>query len=277
MKRNKFIHTFTYFIVVFLLTGCDMFDYHPYQGRLIGPTGLTDVNLQKIERAHVGKNFCFAFISDTQRWYDDTNDAVSHINQSSGIDFIIHGGDLTDFGVTEEFEWMRDCLQGLQKPWLTVIGNHDFLGNGEHIYEEVFGKFNYAFTVGHVRFEMLNTVALELDYSTPVPDFEFLENEIHYIDGVNAQYPDSLTRTVFVMHSRPGDEQFNNNVLLPFDRYLQLFPQPICFNGHNHATEVLEPFGDGILFYGICNIHKRQYYLVNINEDNSYDVKTIVF
>lgn len=291
-----------------LFYSCDYYRYHPYEGRIEGATHLTKTNLKALDRLQLGGKYRFAFISDTQRWYDETDEVVSDINRRGDIDFVIHGGDLTDFGVTDEFVWMRDCLSSLKMPWLTIIGNHDFLGHGEHIYKEIFGDYNYAFTVGHTRFEMLNTVALELDYSTPVPDFTFLEKEIHYLDNVNALYPDSINRTICVMHSRPGDEQFNNNVLLPFERYLQLFPgmeqsnptsslsghgfmpnlnpktqsngkrlPSFCLNGHNHRIETLEPYDDGILFYGVCEIKDRSYYVITINEDESYEMEVVNF
>ena len=166
-------------------------------------------------------------------------------------------------------------------PYLTVIGNHDFLGNGEFIYQEMYGEFNYALTVGHVRYLMINTVALELDYSTPVPDFVFIERERDYVNAVNEAWPDSINRTVFVMHSRPGDEQFNNNVVLPFGLYLKMFPNPVCMNGHNHRFERLAIYdgatpGDSIYFYGVGAIKDRGYYVFTINKD-SYDVEKVSF
>lgn len=260
-----------------LLTGCDLIKFHPYEGRVEGAHHLTEKNLQKLSQANLGSSFKFAFISDTQRWYDETNEAVAAINRRGDVDFVLHGGDLTDFGVKDEFIWMRDCLLGFRMPWLTVIGNHDFLGTGEHIYQYIFGDYNYAFTVGHYRFLILNTVALELDYSTPVPDFEFMQKQAEYIDSLNTQTPDSIIHTVFVMHSRPGDEQFNNNVVYPFGLYLNLFPAPFCLNGHNHRLETIEPYNDGIYFYGIGEIKDRKYFLITVNQDSSYEIEAIDF
>lgn len=276
----------------------NLFEYHPYEGKISGETDIIAKHTRQIEDFGRGKKrFRFAFITDTQRWYDETEEAVRCINARGDIDFVVHGGDLTDFGATNEFEWMRDELNGLRMPYVTVIGNHDCIGHGEHIYIKMFGVHNYGFTVGNTRFECLNTVALEYDYSNPVPDFDFLRRETVLVDSINALYPDSITHTVVVMHSRPEDEQFNNNVSEVFDYYISRFPgmgsdDPVfaeddalragtrknafCLNGHNHRYEVKDIFSNGILYYGCADINEHQYFVFTIDEEG-YEFERVDF
>ncbi|MFT3903082.1 MAG: hypothetical protein QM727_07900 [Niabella sp.] len=75
-----------------LLCGCGMFDYHPYDGKLKGRLYNNADNIAKIEKNTKGKTTLrFAFLSDTQGWYDDTEDAVKALNVRNDIDFVIHG------------------------------------------------------------------------------------------------------------------------------------------------------------------------------------------
>ena len=100
-----------------LLTGCELIDYHPYDTRIQGSHHLTNPNLRRIEQTCAGKTkIRFAQISDTQRWYDETRAMVADINARTDIDFVVHCGDISDFGVTKEFELQRDILQKLRVP-----------------------------------------------------------------------------------------------------------------------------------------------------------------
>ena len=56
---------------------------------------------------------------------------MRHANGRDDIDFVIHGGDYTEFGVTKEFEWAVERLNQLRVPYVGLIGNHDILGNGQ--------------------------------------------------------------------------------------------------------------------------------------------------
>lgn len=224
-----------------LAGGCErVFEYHPYDVRITGERDLIARNVSRIEETLAGRTaFRFAVISDTQRWYDETEDAVRALNARGDLDFVVHCGDFSDFGVVREFMWQRDILSGLKMPYVCVLGNHDCLGSGEQAYRKIFGPYDYAFTVGNTRFVCLNTNAGEYDYVADVPDFGFLMNEI-------AACCDQVEKTVFVMHVPPYDVIFNNNVAPLFEEQLLRFPGvQFCLYGHQHRMEVVEPFGDG--------------------------------
>jgi predicted phosphodiesterase len=256
-----------------LLTACDMFEAHPYDGHIDGETGINAKNIRRIEKNLAGrKEFRFAMISDTQRWYDATEDAVKAINARGDIDFVVHGGDQSDFGATHEFEMQRDILNKLDMPYVIVLGNHDCLGTGEDTYKAIYGDINFAFTAGNVRFLCLNTNALEYDYSEPVPDFTFLDTEA-------ATVPEGVEKTIALMHVQPGNLIFNNNVSKLFQYCLWQFPNPqFCLYGHDHRLAVDDLFDDGLLYYQCPNIDKRIYLVFTIHEgENDYDYEVVEF
>ena len=114
-----------------LLAGCDLIDYHPYDTKIDGAHDINRSNTLLIEQRLDGRSeITFAVISDTQRWYDETEKAVKSINARNDIDFVIHCGDISDFGATKEFTIQRDILQKLRMPYVVLLGNHDCLGTG---------------------------------------------------------------------------------------------------------------------------------------------------
>lgn len=254
-----------------MLAGCDMIEYHPYDGRIKGEKNINAKNIEKIEEVCANKDTIrFAILSDTQRWYDETEDCVKNINKRNDLDFVIHGGDLSDFGLTREFEWQRNILNKLKVPYVALLGNHDCLANGEQVFTTIFGKANFSFIAGDVKFVCLNTNALEFDYSRPVPDLDFIEHE---------RTADStlFKRTVFAMHVPPFDKQFNNNLARHFQEDITRFPDLLfCIHGHTHRLEVNDFFDDGIIYYGCENISKRSYLVFTITPDK-YEYEVVKF
>lgn len=250
------------------LTGCDMFDYHPYDGEITGETGINAKNIALIQEALAGKDTIkFVMMGDSQRFYDETEDFVAQVNTRDDIDFVIHGGDITDFGATNEFIWMRDIMNGLNVPYVVLLGNHDCLANGEEIFRTIFGKENFSFMAGHTKFVCLNTNALEFDYSHPVPDFQFLERELD-------KNTEGHEKTVLAMHVRPYSEQFNNNVAWVFQDVITRFPDlQFCLNAHDHHVTAEDLFDDGVMYYGSASMEKKSYLVFTITPDNyTYEV-----
>ena len=84
------------FLCLFM-SGCEMIDYHPYDVRINGETDVNAHNIAEIEQKCKDKTTIkFVTMGDSQRWYDETLDFVGEINKRDDIDFVIHGGDMSD-------------------------------------------------------------------------------------------------------------------------------------------------------------------------------------
>ncbi len=267
LKRN--LCTLLFFLL--FLSGCNLIDYHPYDVHISGETNVNAKNIAKIEANCKGKTTIrFITMGDSQRWYDETEDFVKVANQRDDIDFVIHGGDMSDFGVTNEFLWQRDIMNKLKVPYVVLIGNHDCLGTGEETYKAVFGPTNFAFIAGNVKFICLNTNAMEYDYSEPIPDFNFIEEQMKDRKG-------EYEKTVFSMHASPSSGTFNTNVAKVFQLYIRQFPRlQFCTTAHDHSISVKDIFGDGVLYYGSDCMKSRSYLLFTITP-KGYEYEVVYY
>ena len=258
------------FSVITLFSGCDLIDYHPYDSRYDGEKGLNGKAVSQIEKICVGRDSIrFALMSDTQRWYDETEAMVKSINARGDIDFVIHAGDMTDFGMTREFDWMERELRKLQMPHVCVIGNHDCLGTGGDVYRSMYGSPEFSFNAGDTHFMFLNTNAVEYDYSTDIPNFGFIKSD-------QASVPDSIRRTVVTMHAAPLTDQFSGNVAEVFHEKLKLYPGlQFCLCGHNHSYSRYEPLEDGLLYYRVACAKQREYIVFTLQKDGGYTYEVV--
>ncbi len=256
--------------VGFFLLGCDPFEYHPYDTRL--DKKYKNINAKNLEELRAKDRHSdtvrFVFMGDSQRWYDETEDFVKHVNRRDDIDFVVHGGDISDFGMKKEFCWIHDIMSKLRFPYMAIIGNHDHLGSGEEIFRSIYGELNFSFVYGSVKFVFLNTNALDFDYGTPVPDFEFIRREVG--DTLTVPY----SQTVVMMHARPGSVVFNNNVSVVFHEYIKRFKNlRFCIHAHSHQLKEEDIFEDGIIYYGSDAMVHRNYLLFTVAKDKyTYEV-----
>ncbi len=266
------VRAFAICLSLMTLCGCDLIDYHPYDTRVSGSHNLTRHNIERIEQSCAGRDSLrFVLISDTQRWYDETEAAVESINKRGDVDFVVHCGDISDFGVTREFELQRDILEKLTMPYVVLIGNHDCLGSGAETYSYIFGTANFSFNAGFLHVACLNTNAFEYDYSTAVPDFSFIK-------GDYSATPDSVTATVVAMHAQPYSDQFNNNVVEVFEAEVLKYRNPLfCMCGHGHSTQVNEWFGDGMKYFEITAAKNREYMVFTVRKNGDYSYEYVQY
>ncbi len=255
-------------LLAICLVSCDLIEYHPYDlGSKNQPSNLNQTNINILKRNEDNQDTVrFIFMGDTQRHYDETEDFVNAINKRNDIDFVIHGGDITDFGMSKEYLWVHNIMKKLKVPYVALIGNHDVLGHGKDVYEKIYGDFNFSFKFRKTRFICLNTNALEFDYSTPVPDFDFM---MRFMNDSS-----DIKRTIVVMHSPPFDDQFNNNSAIMYNKIIEQYRNvKFCLHAHLHNQSVIDYFNNGILYYGCDDISKRSYFLFTLVDDTySYEV-----
>lgn len=244
------------FIVFFFPISCESpFSYSIYDAYVPKQyRGLNEKNLDKlesIERPH-GDAFKVALLSDVHYHYDELVAAISYINNDDSILFTILIGDLTDQGLLTEFMLLYDVLEKFEKPFFTVIGNHDYLANGELIYSQMFGEFNYSFVFDDVKFILFDDVFWE---SNRTPDFGWFKGEF--------DKPADFRSMVPVAHIPPGDGQFTDERTQHYYQVLGGANLRYSFHGHAHG------------FYDTV-VGDTHYIIVPSVQDRSFTELTII-
>ncbi|MFB9861670.1 metallophosphoesterase family protein [Rufibacter immobilis] len=244
-------------LLLLVLSACEAFEYHPYAGNL-EYKNLTAQNLDRIKALETQYSnpltpLRFALTGDTQGYFAETEDMVKDMN-SRDIAFVLHAGDLTNYAFTDEFERMHRALSKLKMPYLTVIGNHDCLGDGDKLYKEMYGPLDYSFTLGPHKFIFLNTNFLEFDES--VPNMSWLEQEL--------QTPASIANKFVLSHISPENSEANPNQEENYARLMRQYNVRLSLHGHTHNYQARELYKDGIKYVTTAAALKRSYVLVTV-------------
>lgn len=212
-----------------LATGCNnIIEYSPYQsgtGEL--PQNLNEKTINRLEQKSSAKfkSFRIAIIGDSHTYYDDFRDQIKALNAIDSIDFVIHNGDITLSGIHREFMWFNDIVSELKYPMLTIIGNHDFLSNGDLVYQEMFGSLNFTLDYNNCRFVFFDDIIWEKNIEDP--DFQWL----HQVSQKN----DSITHVCVVSHIPPWSDQFSMGNRYLFYKILEENNVKLSIHGHTHS------------------------------------------
>lgn len=211
-------------LCLIFISACE-FKLSPYVAK-IAKQEKNKVTLERLKasEASASSDFKVAFLSDTHNYYDRLEDAVKTINQNGPYAFVIITGDITNFGLVEEFEASIQEFNGLASPYLVVVGNHDLLSNGKSVYERLFGVSDFSFTYKDVLFVILNNNNWESAGAIP---------NLTWLRGVLSA--DSSGRRIIAAHVSPSDQdRFNEAEIQNWDDIIQNFSVDYVMHGHNH-------------------------------------------
>lgn len=240
------------------MSSCRQFVFHPDEMRP-QEKALNSRNIEKIKRLESKPVFNFIFLGDTQRFYDEVEDFVDHANSLHNISFVLVAGDLVDFGLNREYNWIASKFGKLNIPYIAVIGNHDMLANGRKIFAEMFGPENFSFSYGKNKFICINSNSREVNFNGQLPDINWLAQQL------NDYEPDNI---FVVSHVPPFSIDFDKNLEPAYTNLLAAQPKTrMSLHGHEHQYKLLQPYNDGITYLVAAASYKRSYILIAVNEE----------
>jgi 3',5'-cyclic-AMP phosphodiesterase len=263
VKRN---FTRFFLIVCTFIGACDQpFSYSPFQVDV--PQSIrntTQVNLERIAAIDTVSNDTFrvALIADTHYHFEALKDALNHINRRNDLTFIIVAGDISENGLQKEFELFHSIMSSSKLPYLTVIGNHDYLANGSEVYRQLYGPLNYSFEFHRVRFVMWDNIRWE---SGKEPDWQWFKDALSAASEKNAGEP---TQLIPFSHIPPSDPQVKDSE----DVYTNLISAhhvKTSIHGHTHEFSQIQSEENEIHYITIGSPQKRAYAVLTIMPDRS--------
>ena len=88
---------------------------------------------------------------------------------------------------------------------------------------------------------------------------------------------EEFDKTVVCMHVRPYSYEFNNNVAHVFQHYVRQYPQlQFCLAAHEHHSDQVDLFEDGVMYYVSDCMKYRSYYVFTISADG-YDWELVYY
>ena len=257
-----------------LLSGCDLFEFSPNDIRVSdSERDLTAKNLERLlaqPKPTGGDTLRFVFTGDSQRFYDEVEPLVESVNRQRGIAALVVAGDISDFGLRREMQWINDRLRRLKVPYLTVIGNHDQVANGRAAYQEIFGPLNYTFTYDRTRFILIDTNSREYGFNGRVPDISWLQQQLADTVGVRRQ--------IVLCHVPPTNEDFDPALVRPYAQALAQAPRLLFhLNGHNHSFSMGQPYADRVTYINSSAFENRQYVILTVWGANQFRLEQVSF
>ena len=253
----------TIILLVFILSvGCDkVFEFSPYQANVKEECrNTTAKNLQLIKDIKIDSDtFSFAFVTDNHYHYSNLRKVIDDINKKNDISFVIFGGDIADQALLKEYEIFYNIMENLHKPYLTVIGNHDYNSNGEIVYKQMFGAYNYSFEFKQNKFILFDDVVWE---SNKNPDFNWLSKQLSNNEKFNQ---------VFVIaHIPPFSDQFDSNLEQTYKSIMQEYNVSLSIHGHVHTYYFRKTYNDNVNYLTGPWLKRPTYCIINVNNNTFY-------
>ncbi|MBN2818547.1 MAG: metallophosphoesterase [Bacteroidales bacterium] len=253
--------TICFGILVLTLFGCDnLIEYSSYEvskdetGKHRNLKAINTIAQQSGERF---KPFKIALIGDSHTYYDDFTDQINAINKLDSVDLVVHLGDITLSGIYREFVWYGEIIDKINKPIITIIGNHDCLANGESMYQQMFGPSNFVLEYSDCQLVFFNDIIWERNVKDP--DFEWLEASLSNKKAYTHQF-------VFA-HIPPWDEQFSIGNGMLYNYLMENNQVSASVHGHTHRFSYSKHYDGNVPYLVTGDSEDREIVVLEVQQD----------
>lgn len=206
----------------------------------------------------------FAFLTDLHysegsQSIEDLRQCIMDVNSLDDLDFVLLGGDLTDFGTDRELAAVKGMLDSLRYKYYVIAGNHDakWSESGCNTFREVFGYEKFEFDCKGWRFIGCNSGPDMRMAPALIP-----QESMEWLSGL---VPGE--RTIFINHY-PQDTSVLN--YFEVTRELKRIGTQFVIGGHWHRNVAMDYTGlPGILGRSTLSDGKAPgYNLVTIDDNH---------
>ncbi|MES2826794.1 MAG: metallophosphoesterase [Bacteroidota bacterium] len=253
--------------MLILCFGCNSFEFSPEQTfDNNSPTNLNAAGLAKMKsNMPIDDTIRFVVTGDTQRSHDEVEIMIRKINSIPNTDFVIIAGDLSEFGVLQEMEWVAKEFNKLNAPYVAVIGNHDLVAKGSEVFKRMYGDLNYSFVYRGIKFVAHDTNGREYNFNGSIPDIGWLTKELQPQAGV--------TGFVTISHVPPNSLDFDKKLETPYQSLFARTPGFLAsFHAHTHTYSEFGYDGSAVPFIVTATPANNEFLLAKIiNNKLSYE------
>lgn len=256
------IHLFSLVVILFSLS-CRKLEYSPNQKfDKNTPQNLNAQNLKRILETAGDDTIRFILSGDSQRAYDDLEPFINKVNATRGIDFVLLNGDISDFGLLQEFKWIEGYYSRLKVPYLAIIGNHDHSANGIYVYQRMYSeKLDFSFIYKGVKFVCHNTNSREYNFDGTVPDLKYLRSQFQPEAGVKGYFA--------VAHVPPTNADFDKNLFADYGKILTDNGKVYAvLNAHIDKETVQYPYTSNLPIITTNALYNRHFLVVEVVNNN---------
>lgn len=276
--KDKIFHKYIIIFFVLLLLVVSGIKIHS----ILTTPKISDWNYHQLQEINHSKdNFSFAVFGDNKNSAKTFENLISRLNKENII-FAIDDGDLVYDGENEKFRFFLNQVSHLNKPLLTVFGNHEAREKGRAVYYDLFGKFYYSFYVGNSYFIILDD---SNEKNLDDEQFAWLKNELKKSQNYKYRFvfmhvplydPRDAPGVVFAdsLKNKTAAKKLNelfdeNNITMLFASHIHGY-----FNGTWGKTPYIITGGGGAELAGSDPKHYFYHYIkVTINNNSvKYDV-----